>query len=194
MKKVFTATLLAAPPALAAQTPVDFSKLPISQPPLQFPAQPVEGGVPSEPAMGIRYGENCKPPLRVNTVESALDAYRALEHLAAQPYVDKDREGARFLCDLAQVPAHGVDVHRDRGRFLAREHGGDARRAVLQHRRCAGSIEKKVHHALWGKASPLQQRQGFAERLVIDEERQVDGRTVLMSMKSLPLRSPENRA
>lgn len=33
----------------------------------------------------------CKPPLAVRTIEGALDAYRALELLAAQPYVDKDR-------------------------------------------------------------------------------------------------------
>jgi len=33
----------------------------------------------------------CKPPLAVRTIEGTLDAYRALEHLAAQPYIDKER-------------------------------------------------------------------------------------------------------
>jgi dienelactone hydrolase len=36
---------------------------------------------------------NCNPPLPVNTVEGTLDAYHALEHLAAQPYVDRSRIG-----------------------------------------------------------------------------------------------------
>lgn len=169
MKRVFAATLLAVPLALAAQTPVDFSKLPIRQPPLQFPAQPVEGGVPSEPAMGIykpagggpfpavvlfhhcagvsahigewakallqtgyaalvvdgfsprglRYGENCKPPPRVNTAESALDAYRALEHLAAQPYVDKDRIGLVGFSWGAMVAL--LAARKDVAAFLPRE-------------------------------------------------------------------------
>ena len=42
---------------------------------------------------GLRFGENCRPPPRVNTMESALDAYQALEYLAAQPYVDRERIG-----------------------------------------------------------------------------------------------------
>lgn len=41
----------------------------------------------------IRLGENCKFPPRMNTSESTLDAYHALEHLAGQPYVDKERIG-----------------------------------------------------------------------------------------------------
>jgi dienelactone hydrolase len=38
---------------------------------------------------GVR--NNCKPPLAVNTTDSVVDAYRALEHLTAQPYVARDR-------------------------------------------------------------------------------------------------------
>ncbi len=36
---------------------------------------------------------NCTPPPAVNTVEGTLDAYHALEHIAAQPYVDRNRIG-----------------------------------------------------------------------------------------------------
>lgn len=38
---------------------------------------------------GVR--NNCRIPLRVTTINGALDAFRALEHLAAQPYVDAGR-------------------------------------------------------------------------------------------------------
>lgn len=36
---------------------------------------------------------NCSLPLAVPYINGTLDAYRALEHLAKQPYVDKDRIG-----------------------------------------------------------------------------------------------------
>ena len=39
----------------------------------------------------VRFGENCKPPPPINTSESTLDAYLVLEHLAAQPFIDRER-------------------------------------------------------------------------------------------------------
>ena len=54
MRSAFiAAAALAGSAAVFAQAPVDFSRTPLRQAPLQFPARAVEEGVPSVPAMGI---------------------------------------------------------------------------------------------------------------------------------------------
>jgi dienelactone hydrolase len=40
-----------------------------------------------------RVSNNCRPPLAIPTANGVLDAHHALEHLARQPYVDRDRIG-----------------------------------------------------------------------------------------------------
>ena len=82
--------------------------------------------------------------------------------------------GASLRQHGAQILADRVDVEGGRAGILARQRLGDIGPAHLEDVRAARGVGEEVHHPRGILAEVLRQGIGLAERLVEDDERQVD--------------------